>query len=70
MWISSPGRRGYSAPPNGSPGQGVVIGTTKTASGRRPIALGAGVVALLRRHRAEQKAEYYRWGWDSCFKRA
>ena len=38
------------------PGQGIVVGSTKTATGRRPITLGADVVALLHRHRAEQTA--------------
>lgn len=36
------------------PGKGIVVGPTKTSSGRRPIALGADLVALLRRHRAAQ----------------
>ena len=38
------------------PGQGIVVGTTKTGSSRRPVALGTDVVALLRRQRAEQNA--------------
>jgi integrase len=38
-------------------GVGIVIGQTKTAGSRRPVAVGADVVALLRRHRVEQAKE-------------
>ena len=38
-------------------GIGIVTGQTKTAGSRRPVAVGAGVVALLRRHRVVQAKE-------------
>jgi integrase len=38
-------------------GMGRITKPPKTATGRRPIAVDADVVALLRRHRAEQDAE-------------
>lgn len=44
------------------PGQGFVEGATKTASGRRTLALGPELVALLRRHRATQAAERLQLG--------
>lgn len=43
-------------------GQGMVAGPTKTTTGRRPVALGADVVALLRKHRAEQAETRLRAG--------
>lgn len=38
-------------------GVGIVIGPTKTAGSRRPVAIGPEVVAMLRRHRVEQVKE-------------
>jgi integrase len=40
----------------------MVAGPTKTTTGRRPVALGADVVALLRKHRAEQAETRLRAG--------
>lgn len=44
------------------PGHGFVVGDTKTAGSRRTLAIGPGLVALLRRHRAEQNVERLRIG--------
>jgi integrase len=43
-------------------GMGRVVRQPKTAGSRRPIVLDADVIALLRRHRAEQNAERLRMG--------
>lgn len=43
-------------------GHGIIVGQPKTATGRRPVALGADVVAVVRRHRAVQAAHRLRMG--------
>ncbi len=43
-------------------GHGIIVGQPKTATGRRPVALGADVVAVVRRHRAVQTAHRLRVG--------
>jgi integrase len=43
-------------------GMGFVVGSPKTVGSRRPVALGADVVSLLRRHRAEQHEMIVRLG--------
>ncbi len=43
-------------------GAGKVVGQPKTAGSRRPVVLGADLVALLRKHRAEQNATRLQMG--------
>lgn len=43
-------------------GRGFVVGDTKTAGSRRSLGIGADLVALLRRHRAEQNVARLRLG--------
>ena len=49
---------------NGQRVQGVgrVIGQPKTVGSRRPVALGAEVVSLLRKHQSSTTPHGYRWG--------